>query len=351
MQDSELNLGVISKPASLEIRHKSRSPGTRSSVSGHVHWEESSFTTTSAVPGYILHEFNDIDAFTATLSDMSTNHETTFMPTSQNISRFLGLDHKSTKTKPVASLRMRFLPNPWKPRIGQVANMRLPPIEMHFRIDPISRNLELRHTIAITETAIADVMLPDRALDLRFRQLTTARLVTPDDEKLPQIADFLNASQLNLSRGALITPPNLILPISPNICFSENYRGDFDEALVDTEYLFAGLEYRTSLATMFKGWTLLYTSIEGGKANGRRSELTLRSGLAPQSKHRYDASWIASQEPVPNPFIHDAFRLIDVLEDPDNINARDLQMRPLVVKPFQNVGFFGKMLNPKRSRK
>jgi hypothetical protein len=51
---------------------------------------------------------------------------------------------------------------------------------------------------------------------------------------------------------------------------------NFKDDTQQVEYLFAGLEVRSMITLNWKGWRIIYTSIEAGRAGGRRSELKLR---------------------------------------------------------------------------
>ena len=75
------------------------------------------------------------------------------------------------------------------------------------------------------------------------------------------------------------TRPSLRIPIASHLCKPPGFEilgtGKKDAKNHDVEYLFAGLEIRKSIAMEFDGWRLLYTSVEAGKAGGRRGELRL----------------------------------------------------------------------------
>jgi len=182
---------------------------------------------------------------------------------------------------------------------------------MWFAVDRKSKELHLTDVAAVLESTASDVMLPNRILDLRFQQKTTAHLRIRTLHQLPQISEFLKASQLNLTRGRLETPPGLTLPIANHLC--DNSASEVPRKVegksIDTEYIFGGLEYRNTLTLDFKGWQLLYTSIEGGKADGRRSELSLRPRRVDNAISESKKSSIM----LTDDFIRTAYRLVDSL--------------------------------------
>jgi hypothetical protein len=51
---------------------------------------------------------------------------------------------------------------------------------------------------------------------------------------------------------------------------------NFQSDSQNVQFMFAGLDIRSSFSVSWNGWRLVYTSIEAGQAGGRRSELKLR---------------------------------------------------------------------------
>ena len=235
------------------------------------------------------------------------------------ISRLL-VTAMTSNTRATESVIMRFLPNPFfspSPKqtpIGAAALSAFPPIEMRFAVDPESKVMGLNTIHAIHSTENSDLMLPDSPMDIRFQQKLTSRFYGAK-RSLPQgIAKFLELSNLNLdyTRGGLQTPPSLSIPISAHLCTKDAFqllgseKNDGDTQ--DVEYLFAGLEIRRTVAMEFKGWRLLYTSVEAGKAGGRRGELRLRP-----------ARVVESEDPgleTEKAFLETAFQLADASYSP-----------------------------------
>jgi hypothetical protein len=170
--------------------------------------------------------------------------------------------------------------------LGAAALSAFPPIEMLFDIeDDAAKSAKLKYIRAVTHESKKDVMLPGSAVDLRFQQRTTTRLKR---RYIDQVEDFLKKSNLNLKgQKRLATPPSIILPISSTICREPGFKvldgkasktsSEAAEDIRDVEYLYTGLEIRKTRVFDYKGWVLLYTSCEGGKAGGARGELKLRA--------------------------------------------------------------------------
>jgi len=288
--------------------------------SGYVYWDRKTFTATSVIVGHVLHEVPAVPEVATKLAVDATAQRAMFYPAAVNISRLFGT-MPLLNNLPKTSLVLRFTPSPWTAAGPEVLTS-LPPIEMRFAVNPTTKELNLKDVLAVVESTASEVMLPDRILDLRFQQRTTTRLRTLYRHQLPQILEFLKASQLNLIRGRLETPPVLILPIANHLCNvpeSDALQYSVDGS-ISAEYIFGGLEYRSTLALDFKGWQLLYTSIEGGKADGRRGELSLKPRRVIDDISDSNKSATAWTEE----FLEAAYLLVDTLEGYDSIPGRSV---------------------------
>jgi len=187
---------------------------------------------------------------------------------------------------------VRLLPNPWAlgkngEPIGSRALLSFPPVELEFTYSEQTRNLLLKDVRAVVDFESSDLLLPEYPNDLRLQRQSTCRIAPAilstaerTVERLPSLASFISKSKLDpRSDQHLTTPPGLILPISKYHCkrgahkLVREHSGNLD---YNVDYLYAGLEYRNTLVFDYKGWRLVYTSVEAGKAGGRRSELSLR---------------------------------------------------------------------------
>lgn len=112
-----------------------------------------------------------------------------------------------------------------------------------------------------------------------------------------------------------MTPPTLSLPVTKALGTTDVDPSESEDA-TEVEYLFAGLEYRNTISIPFRGWTLSYTSIEGGKAGGSRAELCLRprrSDIAADSSLETTNNDTLTSDQARN-FIETAYDLVNDLE-------------------------------------
>lgn len=255
----------------------------------YVEWSDEFWTESSALMGNVLHSQPDttsspVKGFPTT--PLSYDTIRSFSTSVPNLSQVLATA-QGVNLEPIESVIMRFQPNPfWIPQnstvpVGSQAFSAFPPIEMRFGVVPDTKRLELKDVRAIISTENSDLMLPDSPVDIRFQQKTTVRLHGLRDSRLPGLEKFLLKSNLNIdfSKGSrLDMPPTLKLPISSHLCSKGAFEllHDKDALVKNVEYLFIGIEIRKTIAMDFDGWRLVYTSVEAGKAGGRRGELRLR---------------------------------------------------------------------------
>lgn len=330
----EVPVNEAMKKMAMSVNRKQLSPADKAlhpgQIQDYIRWEDQTFTTSSIVLGHILHESDGQAPIAAPLANASTVKGTKFLPTTQNLAQLLS-DNELTTTEPQASVRMRFVPSPWT-STGPKATRTFPPVDMRFSINEETKQLELEDVVAVMQSTASDVMLPDCALDLRFRQSITCRLRTLHSNQLESIKDFLLASQLNITNGPLVTPSSLTIPISRHM-----FKHDDDtniEAPASVEYLFAGLEYRKTFSTAFDGWKLMYASIEGGKAEGRRTELSLRPTRVNTNENLARSSPQSYKERSADRFIEAAYKLVDALEETES-NVRQVEHGPESIRLVQ----------------
>lgn len=290
---------------------------------GISHWSTRLFTETSALMGTILHsttpQHPPLQPDSTPLNTLGLLH--TFSTKVPNLSRVLSKADAKKNSRPTNRLVLRFLPDPFflipkTIRKGKYASKKdiplgvdslsaFPSIEMIFDIDHKTKEAKLQNVNAVIQEKKTDVMIPENAIDVRFQQKITTRLTR---NFLKPIKSFLSRSQLSLAaKGKLDTPPSIILPISKHLCRDQGFKlfdtkHDDKQEEREIQYLFAGLEIHSTLVFNWKSFRVLYTSIQAGKAGGRRSELKIRPIKNGQ---------VATEKE----FVKAAYRLADMLGD------------------------------------
>ncbi|RFU30645.1 hypothetical protein B7463_g5681, partial [Scytalidium lignicola] len=281
------SLDGLSKPSHAGQQPTNEGEATTQHVrtQNEMHWSDRYFTESSAIIGNVLHSHPTHEPaiwMPPQRYNPSSKPLKSFSTGVPNISRMLN-EIQLERKRPIEAVTMRFLPSPWanpdinRPSIGLEALNKFPSVEMRFSVHPVTKALQLEDVNAVVQSKTADLMQPDLAVDLRFQQKTLCSLQTQPLD-LDQIASFLAQSQLSLTSGMqLVTPPQLTLPIAKHLCRVSKDQASSSSDVQDVEYMFAGLEYRNTVVMNYEGWKLLYTSVEGGKADGRRGELKLRA--------------------------------------------------------------------------
>ncbi|PQE07101.1 respiratory complex assembly rmp1 protein [Rutstroemia sp. NJR-2017a BVV2] len=284
-----------------------------------VAWSGDGSIETSAVAGRVLHGFTSDNTFVPRELSATSRPEVLHTFSSDISSIFRALRDAPLLTfRPFETLIMRFKPNPWAEQtdgglIGAKALTAFPLIEMRFSINFKYRQAKLRDVRAITSADTSDLMLPQSKYDLRFQHRVSSYMIPfhgplEDRQFSPSIESFVGKCNLDLaSDRPLETPASLIIPMADHICSPGarsliDPQGRFEgHKLFPVDYLFAGLEYRNTMAFDFDGWETTYTTIEGGKAGGSGSELRLLPIRTDQ------------QPAYEEEFMQSAYKLVDIV--------------------------------------
>lgn len=312
MPEDSITLTDTTKPAQQERER----PAT---------WQYNPKFESSALVGSVLHSYADIadTGVVALQSPRKSAAQRAFSTAIPNLSRILsskfaeGIEAKSHKT-----LTMHFQPNPFiksqgSEAIGNTALSNFPAIEMRFSIDPDNNEFKIESIVAVRSVSNLDLMLPDSPSDIRFQHRSVSHLLPaqPSCEFPPSIAQFLRDSTLDIKHGNFSAPTKLSVPIAEHLIMerlSALQHEATKDHMLDVEYLFTGLEVRKTVVMEYDGWPMHYTSIEAGKAGGRRGELRLLPVLA-----GYSEEPIGSEE-----FVRAACRLAEGVDGPSITNEQ-----------------------------
>jgi hypothetical protein len=330
----------------IEIKQLNRTKGeTSASQSGprsSVHWGGNYHIESSALIGSVLHSYPDDSNTDSTKALQPTGKSSgihrAFSTAVPNLSMILSsTSAPAISRKPSRTLVMHFQPNPFskssktsKP-IGGAALSAFPQIEIRFSIDPKTMAFKVRDIQAVVSVGNSDLMLPESPSDVRFQQRTLSPLVAFPDQYPPGIAEFIRNSNLDIGQANFDCPPKLTVPIAPHLCKEPGFEllGDVEEggAMRDVEYLFAGLEIRKTVTMEYEGWRLNYTSIEAGRAGGRRGELRLLPVRV----------WKTGHADTEEDFLEAACRLADGLGTGNDVKvARTVQTTKPITKVMES---------------
>jgi hypothetical protein len=311
----------------------SKTDQVQASWDTEVAWSRDDSIETSAVAGRVLHGFTSDNTFVPREISSVSKPEVLHTFSSDISSLFRALRNAPLLTiKPVETLIMRFKPNPWAEQtdgdlIGAKALTAFPLIEMRFSINAKYRQAKLRDVRAIKSADTSDLMLPHSKYDLRFQHRVASYMIPfhgplEDRQFSPSIESFVGKCNLDLtSNRPLETPASLTFPMADHICSPGarsliDTQGRFEgQKHFPVDYLFAGLDYRNTMAFDFDGWETNYTTIEGGKAGGFGSELRLLP-IRTDKKPAYEED-----------FMQSAYKLVDTVGSNAVLVARVLDKK------------------------
>lgn len=142
-----------------------------------------------------------------------------------------------------------------------------PRLIMRFRPQ---NKAELSSVAIIFNERIHDVLLPDGAVDIRFRSSQRLRLRDPLAE--PSVKEFSDQVCTNIDSGARLTAPShlkLRIPrwVLPDFPVS-------DTKTVKLSYRFTQVNYRQNIETEFQNFSFNFSTLQGNKIKGKRSKLS-----------------------------------------------------------------------------
>jgi hypothetical protein len=294
---------------------------------GYAYWETKYFTHSSCVLGSILHSLPSgsppitIEQLLAKDAKLSLKVPQTFSTNVPNISRILSGQSalhgvlSDARGKAHQSLILRFHPNPFfkapesELAVGAEALSTYPTVEMRFAVEPTTGVPTLKDIQAVVLVDNADIMLPDCNVDIRFQQRITSRLVILYHKYPAAISEFLKNANLDMGGQKMKFPPEITLPIAEHLI--QNSQSEDKHKTREVEYLYAGLEIRNRITMDYQGWEIHYTSIESGRAGGRRGELRLRPVRTKKGEDEKENPSQCTEEA----FVKSAFDIAQTLDD------------------------------------
>ncbi|KAI2481940.1 SLS domain containing protein [Pyrenophora tritici-repentis] len=222
----------------------------------------------SAEIGQALFPLAHADPTKAIQTALAQPSQATFLPT------FPGLNSLLTSPEVTATARLRvpsllydFMPSPDQPDFerGQL----FPKLQIQMRpgyngAKPIFRKLTLSF-----QHHIHDVLLPDKAADVRFFRRGT--LTLREDHKENNVHEWVETVLANIQGGGRLTAPNLRLQIPE--CVIPGFSAD-SQKLRPVNYVFSGIQFRQSVQGNLFGESISYSAVQAGKFGANLASLT-----------------------------------------------------------------------------
>ncbi|KAF2264909.1 hypothetical protein CC78DRAFT_532785 [Lojkania enalia] len=176
-------------------------------------------------------------------------------------------------------LEYEFTPSPYQQNLLKQAQIYPSPV-LRVRTghggDIVLDSVSLRFN-----THCHDVLLPDRATDIRFERFDRLDLANPLEDEA--IKTFFDAICVNIESGARLTaPPSLLIKI-PRWTILGYDREDKRPHTI--EYLFKGIRYNQTILTNFQHRNVRYVTSHGGKLAGKGGALSMYYGTGPYREY------------------------------------------------------------------
>jgi hypothetical protein len=191
---------------------------------------------------------------------------------------------------------------------------RHPDLVMKFRYQQGSKPTLVSIAYKIEES-FYDVLLPDRAVDVRFR--VSQELVYANTDVMRQetnIRDFIDAVVANIESGERLTAPFKLTVSVPKFAIP-----GYDATATGNrslEYFFTGIRYRQTVSTTYQDQPVSYSTTRAGKLGKKGGTLSTSYHFKKDSK------------PLKN-FVTTTFKIADLLTDASgNAKAMSKTVRP-----------------------
>ena len=150
----------------------------------------------------------------------------------------------------------------------------LPEIDLRISVKQ-NEPVQIRSAQLVRDKSEMDLLLPQEAADIRFCACTVSEATTEIDPKILRFVEESNFDAWGEER--LRTPSKLSLRI-PKWAIQQDAAAELTRT-IGVEYAYDSMEYHSYMDLMYCGVRMVYTTIEAGKAGGRRTELRFDTTL------------------------------------------------------------------------
>lgn len=171
-------------------------------------------------------------------------------------------------------LRVRLTPSNVEDRPSLDLKL-LPEIDLRIGLGKENEPVQIKSVQLVRGKSESDLLLPQEVADIRFCAYTISEATKEID---PKVKRFVEESNFNVwGEERLRTPSKLSLRI-PKWAIQDAADQDLTRT-TGVEYAYDSMEYLSYMSMMYRGVPLIYTTVEAGKAGGRRSELRFEAPL------------------------------------------------------------------------
>jgi len=257
--------GLITRTMATVLKSPSDTP---TSLEGVSIWVPEPEYKLSAEIGQALFPLEHADPTKAMQAALTQPSQAPFLPTFPGLTSLLASPEvTATARLRVPSLLYEFRPSPDQPNFepGQM----FPSLQIQMRpghkgAQPIFRKLTLSF-----QHRIHDVLLPDKATDIRF--FRRGSLTLREDHNDKNVQEWAEAVLENIQGGGRLTAPPLRLEIPE--CVIPGFPTD-SQTLRPVNYAFSGIQFRQSVTGNLFGEAISFSAVQAGKFGAKVAALT-----------------------------------------------------------------------------
>jgi hypothetical protein len=232
------------------------------------HWQPDTEYNLSAKIGQVLFPLEHADPNEAMEAAMQQPSRSPFSPTFPGLASLLASpDLTATARLKTPSLLYSFLPAPDQPNFE--AGQMFPSLHIAMRTGRKGQSASMQKLTLGFQSRIHDVLLPDKAADVRF--FRSGRLRYRPDHKDTNIREWTDAVIANIESGGRLTAPPLRLEIPKWTMpgFAADAKG-----MRTVTYHFSGIQFKQSVSGDLLGESISYSTVQSGKLGAKGGALT-----------------------------------------------------------------------------
>jgi hypothetical protein len=276
-------------------------------------WQPEREIKLSAEIGQVLFPLDQTDPSKAMEAAQEQPSRSPFAPTFPGLSTLLASpDLTATARLKTPSLSYDFLAAPDQPNFepGQL----FPSLHIQMRTEGKTASM---HKLTLGfRSRIHDILLPDKAADLRF--FRSARLRYKPNHKDLNIREWTEAVTANIESGERLTAPPLRLEIPKWTIpgFPADAKG-----MRSVTYHFSGVQFRQSVSGDLLGENISLSTVQSGKLGGKGSALT--------AHYQGHGDTTLQDEVGITAFVERCFKMVDLVTEASSMTLPvSRQMRP-----------------------
>ena len=177
-----------------------------------------------------------------------------------------------------------------------------PTLRIRLRPDRNLGHHTVRQVSLTWDRSSHDVLLPDQAVDIRFKSSKTTYLLDPSHSE--HVQPFIEYVTNNIRSGDRLTAPNLEIPIPKWTINGMAYEKKKEK--MDVKYLFSGVRFKQNLWGSYGNVDISYSTAQSGKLGTKGGELR----MVPQVKRE-----IGYDEPTTKLFVQSCFTVASKLTE------------------------------------